>query len=97
MADAAELERVLRGVLAERFPDVTFERIIIEPGVDADGDDILLVKVVYDAEQETLDARRSSTVVRHLRPKLAELGEYAFPVLSYIAKSELGRSRAEAV
>ena len=33
--------------------------------------------------------QRTSGLIRHLRPKLAEVGTEAFPVISFIAKSEL--------
>ncbi len=88
MVKREKLKEVIESVLRERFGDVEIETISIEPDFDEDGDAILRVKVMFDGEKNQLDARTASGVLRHMRPRIAEIGEEAFPVISYIAKSE---------
>ncbi len=92
MVDREKLKKVIKAVLLERFDNVEIESIFIESDFDEDGDAILRVKVIFDGEQEQLDAHKTSSVLRHLRPKIAEIGEMAFPIISYIAKSEFGNT-----
>ncbi len=89
VADREKLRKVIESVLRERFDNVEIETVSIESDFDEDGDAILRVKVIFDGEKKQLDARIASGVLRHMRPKMAEIGEEAFPVISYIAKSEI--------
>ena len=74
--------------------DVPFVKITVTPDLDRDGDEFLWVKAVYDGQPENIDTRKSITMVREIRPKLAV---EAFPVISYIAKSDLKKSELEAI
>ena len=77
--------------------DVPFVKISVTPDLDGDGDEFLWVKAVYDGQPESIDTRRSITMVREIRPKLAEVAVQAFPVISYIAKSDLRTNELEAI
>lgn len=94
MIETNELEKIIRSVLQDRFDGITIDSITVVPDRDEDGEPILHVKVVFDGKNKTLDARRAASVVRHLRPKIANF-EDAFPVISYIAKSEIAKSKTE--
>lgn len=96
MAEHDELLDVIESVLKERFDDVEIESISIEHDLDEDGDAILLVQVIFDGKKKQLDARKTSGVLRHMLPKMAEIGEYAFPVISFVAKSEIGKTKPAA-
>lgn len=96
MAEREKLKEVIESVLRERFDNAEIDSITVESDFDEDGDAILRVKVVFDGEQKQLDAHKSSTVLRHMRPKLAEIGEEAFPIISFIAKSELETTKPAA-
>ena len=95
-ASTKKIETIVRSVLESRFGDVDIDSVIVEPDVDEDGEDILRVKVVLGGRFKQLDPEKSSSIIRHLRPKIAEIGEYAFPIISFISKSELGNSKPEA-
>ena len=96
MAEYDKLTEVIESVLRERFDNVEIESISIESDFDEDGDAILRVKVIFDSGQKQLDAHKSSSVLRYMRPKLAEIGEEAFPIISFIAKSEIGKTKPAA-
>ena len=55
---------------------------------DSDGDPVLHVIVVYEADKVKLDASKLSGFVRRLRPALFEAGEDRFPVMSYISRED---------
>lgn len=90
------VEDVIRAVVKQQLEGVNISKISLSFDTDEDGDDIVWVKVIFDDRSKPLDSHRTLGLVRHLRPRMAELGETAFPVLSYIAKSELGRNSPEA-
>ncbi len=72
-----------------------FELIAVRPDFGEYGDEILVIKAVLN--QDRLGAQRTSGLIRHLRPKLAEAGTEAFPVISFIARSELRDRDLEAL
>ena len=95
MAQMAEVKRVVESVLAQEFENIDILSINITSDFDEDGDEILIVKVVFDGDRKTLDSRKTSGLARHVLPEIEKIGEKAFPIFSFIAKSELGKIRPE--
>ena len=60
----------------------------VKEDTDFDGDEILLIKVVYFAENDRPDPSVTTGFIGYLRPKLSELGIEKFPVISYISKQD---------
>lgn len=87
-----DLKGVIREVLADHFENIVIVSVKVEPDFDEDGDPILLVEVVFDGKARRLDPDKTSSVLRRLRPRIADFGG-AFPVISYIAKSELSKAK----
>ena len=85
---------VVEATLREQYGNV-FELISVRPDFDEYGDEILVIKAVFG--KDGLGGQRTSGLIRHLRPKLAEVGTEAFPVISFIAKSELRDRDLEAL
>ena len=90
MAENQELKGIIRAVLEEIFGDARIGDVHVASAYDEDGDEILRVKVVFDGTEEQFDARKASSVVRHMRPRLATIGEQAFPIISYVSSDEMG-------
>lgn len=97
MAERHDLKQLIAKLLTEQFRDVKIESIDVQPDVDEDGEALLIVRVVFDGKHKQLDARKSSSLVRRLRPIIYNAGERAFPVFSFIAKSELGKLKSDSV
>lgn len=76
---------MIRAVLVSRFGAERIRDVIIEDDVDADGDPVLHVSVIYRSEMGRLDRREMIGIVRRLRPALAEVGEERFPIMSFIS------------
>lgn len=85
---------IVESTLRERCGNV-FELIAVKPDFDEYGGEILVIKAVFNRDR--LGAQRTSGLIRHLRPKLAEAGTEAFPVISFIAKSEIRERDLEAL
>ena len=97
VANVDLIRGIVREILEERFEGIEILSINIEDDVDADGDRILKVKVVFEAhKRDTLDASRVSGLARKILPKLAEIHESGFPIFSFIAKTDLGKMSPEA-
>ncbi len=83
--------------LFSAFAGVRVINVDVADDTDADGNAILRINVVFEGDPNKIDARRLSGVVRELRPKLEEIDETAFPLLSFIEKSDMRtRKRASA-
>ena len=96
METKAGVKDVIESVLEERFRDVQIVSVDIDHDCDEDGDSFLMITVVFNSPTELLDTRETSSLTRRLLPKLAEIGEKAFPIVSFVAESELRRSRSGA-
>lgn len=92
MDDLEKIKAVIEQTLAADFNAVKITKIKVHKDVDLDGDDVLRVDVVFEGAPKDLDVRKLSSVVRHIRPKLSEIGELAFPVLSFISNEEVGHA-----
>ena len=89
MVEQETAKEIVQTVLKEIFGDAWIADVHVVPDYDKDGDEILRVKVVFDDTAEPFDARKAVSVVRHMRPRLAEIGEQAFPIISYVSSDEM--------
>ncbi len=89
--------KVIDELIQTRFDEVPFVKITATPDIDEDGEEFLWVKAVYEGQPANIDTRKSVTMVRHMRPKLSDVAVDAFPVISYIAKSDLKKQELEAI
>ena len=92
--DLPKVKNIVEETLRERCGNV-FELIAVRPDFNEYGDEILVIKAIFNKDR--LGAQRTSGLIRHLRPKLAEVGTEAFPIISFIAKSELRDRDLEAL
>ena len=92
--DLPKVKNIVEETLRERCGNV-FELIAVRPDFNEYGDEILVIKAIFN--EDRLGAQRTSGLIRHLRPKLAEVGTEAFPIISFIAKSELRDRDLEAL
>ena len=86
---------IVRKTLVERFAGAPFGPIRVIPAVDefgdGDGEKYLRIVIVFDGDQEALDARWTSTLIRRIRPKLFDAGVEEFPSFSFVSKSDWPR------
>ncbi len=89
MVENQTAKEIVQAVLKEIFGAARIGDVSVAPDYDKDGDEILRVKVVFDGTEEPFDARKATSVVRHMRPRLAQIGEQAFPLISYVSSDEM--------
>ena len=85
-----ELRSIVHEQLAKRFgPEgLTFDPIVLEHEIDYEGDELLWIKIIFDGDQGKLDPRWTNRMFLFLDPALENLGITAFPITSFIEKSE---------
>ncbi len=77
-------------LLRDRIPVVDV-RIVEE--VDWEGDEVLRIDVIFDGRIKELDGGKLSSALQHVRSGLNEIHESAIPLLSFISKADLHRSK----
>lgn len=85
---------VVETTLRERCGDV-FELVAVKPDLNEYGGEILVIKAVFNKDR--FGSQRTSDLIRYLRPRLAKAGTDAFPVISFIARSEIRDRDLEAL
>ena len=86
------MAKLVGDALRERFKDdgLVFDPIIAERAIDhyGDGDEYVDIFVIFDGDQEKLDARWINGLWIMLDPQMEELGITSVPSLSFVEKSE---------
>jgi hypothetical protein len=90
--DGRAIKRIVEDTLKRDLDNIRVVNILVRSDVDRDGDAVLLIDVVFDGLPKDINVRNLSAAVRHIRPKLAKIGETAFPLISFISKAEAGRA-----
>ena len=79
---------VVEDVLQEQSTSVPMEILSIRPEVDGDGDEFIWVRLIHDREPGTLGGEMQLGLMRRIRSRLEEVDVDAFPVLSFVARSD---------
>jgi hypothetical protein len=90
-----ELACVVRQLLTERFPTNPTFQVSIRADTDNDGNGILRIVVVPDQDPTTLDREAIAGFVRHLRPRLAQVRNDLFPIMSFVSKRDADKLQLE--
>jgi len=77
-------------LLRDRIPVVD---VTIVEEVDWEGDEVLRIDVIFAGSVKKLDGRKLSRALEHVRSGLNEMHESAIPLLSFISKADLHRSK----
>ena len=83
------IREIVADVLHQAVGDeVDFGPIYVDFDVDDEGLKYVMANVIYRSDNESLDAAKTLDVIEPIRHLIEDLEEPAFPVLSFIAKSE---------
>lgn len=91
----SRIRELVSETLSERFEGVDIIDIEIEAEDYIDGERVLRISVVFDSKDAPLDGRATAGVLRNLIPKMNEIGDAGFPLMSYISRSERKAHKAE--
>ena len=83
--------------IRRHLDEVPFVKIAVTPDTDEYGEEFLWVKAVYAGQPEDIDTHKSVTVINFVRSRLERVAVEAFPVISYIAKSDLSERELESL
>ena len=84
-----KVKTIVRNTLEKRFAsDFIFDPIVVVSEIDEYGDDYLDIIIVFDGDQANLDPSWTSGLIGRIQPHLAAAGIEAFPVPSFVVKSE---------
>ena len=92
--DCAIVKKSVEEVSRMLFPELDIVRVEVRDDFgrfDMDGDPLYVVRVIFDNPYEELDAKRTWETVRHLRPKLDELGIEGYPLVDYLSTEMVER------
>lgn len=89
--DTRQITDVVRTTLSSDFPDARIVDVRVFESDELDDEGFLKITMVFEGEPTNLDARKTAGAVRRVRPKLAEIGEEAFPLLSFVSERDAGQ------
>lgn len=90
-----EIVELIEATVRERFAGVEIESVSVEEDTDFDGETVFRVRVVFN-HNGPLDAHKTSGIVRHLRHRLVERHEGAFPIVAFVSKTDATERKAAA-
>lgn len=96
MTDEATVRVFTQELLTAIFENVVFPAVNVTASVDQDGDPIFIIHIVFEDGEYRLDPKITSALTGMLRIKLDEADISGFPIISFIARSDLGKSDPEA-
>jgi hypothetical protein len=80
---SAEVEQTIRRVLEEHLSSQGLEGVLVNPGLDHDGDPVLFVHLKFRLVKPGIVPRRLSDSAISLRRALWAIGERRYPHLRY--------------
>ena len=87
--ELCEARRIVEDALRKHVKSASFDPVMVRPGVDGDGDEVLYITAVCDDdENENLDVDEAIDVRERLWQGLLDAGIQAFPATSFDARSE---------
>ena len=84
------IDDILKKVIQEQLSPARIVDVHSEEAEDHDGDPIMRIRVVYEAEKNRLDPKKIASLVRQLREPLNSLPSVErFPILSFMIPEEV--------
>lgn len=86
--DAESRNKALKRILQDELKPAKIVSLKSEKAEDHDGDPIIRIRVVYEAENNRLDPNKTLGLSRILSNKLRETFEKSYPVFYFLTKEE---------
>ncbi|MDE0521499.1 MAG: hypothetical protein OXH79_06045 [Boseongicola sp.] len=94
MTQETKYDAIVKPVLEEQLAPAQIVNLSVTEDEDADGEPILDIAVVFEAEDDRLDPNQVVGLIRHLRGPLIEIGSDRFPILSFMTPEEAADAAA---
>ena len=82
------VQTVAMDVVRKQLAPAKIIKVTVEEDNDFDGDPILQINVVFEAEGDRLDPIKGVGLIRHMREGLGEVNEHRFPTFSFWTTEE---------
>ncbi len=96
MASNDKIREIVRDVLTERLPKIRILSVNVHDAHTDDSGGILEVSVVFEAPRDDFNPELIPDCLDVIVERLEESDDTRFPILSFIAKSDLGKTKPEA-
>ncbi len=73
-------QEIIERVVTEQLAPAHIVKVMVEEDLDHDGDEILQVRIVFEAEDDKLDTDKVLELAGHLIRALEEISEERFPI-----------------
>ena len=94
MVQDMKYHSIVKPVLEAQLAPAQIVNVFVTEDDDADGEPILNITVVFEAEDNRLDPKQVLGLIRHLRGPLNESGSDRFPILSFMTSEEAADATA---
>lgn len=81
-------QEIIEQVVTEQLAPARIVKVMVEEDLDHDGDEILRVRIVFEAEDDKLDTDKVLELAGHLIRALEEISEERFPIPYFITPEE---------
>ena len=88
MPHEEERQEIIERVVKERFAPARIVKVMVEEDLDHDGDEILRVRIVFEAEDDKLDTDKVLGLIGLLRRGLEKIKEERFPIPYFMTLDE---------
>lgn len=89
MNDINKVLQTVRDVVSRRLYPAIVTDVSVKTDFDHDGDPILHITIVFQADGDKLQADKVLGLARHLREPLEKIGEDLFPVFTFMTPEEV--------
>ena len=86
MRDLMAIKNVVKDALTGAFNHIRVRDVKIHEEEDSSGDETLIIDVIFEGELSAKELHMANSM---LRLKLSQIPVLAFPVLSFISKSDI--------
>ena len=87
-------DEIVRPVVEQQLAPAQIIGLTVEEDEDADGDPVLRIEVIFEAENDRLDPKQVLGLIRHVRKPLIEMGSDRFPIFTYMTSQEAADAAA---
>ncbi|MYA87923.1 MAG: hypothetical protein F4X97_05650 [Boseongicola sp. SB0662_bin_57] len=94
MTQNEKRDAIVKRVLEAQLAPAQIVDLSVTEDKDVDGEPILNITVVFEAENDRLDPSQVLGLIRHLRGPLHEIGSDLFPILSFMTSEEAADAAA---
>ena len=87
-------QEIIEQVVTEQLAPAHIVKVMVEEDLDHDGDEILRVRIVFEAEDDKLDTDKVLGLIRHLERGLEKIKEERFPIPYFMTLDEFNDAAA---